>query len=148
MSDPVTVGSLVVSVLAKAADAGLSAVAKSAAGDAYEKLKQKVSQWAATKVATLEVAPDSERTRRDIAEIIDRQSEHEVAAIRLLAQRLGNELKNSGLAVGLELLDLKNVTIALENIEATGNSIGARVQRLEGGHIEAKDIKAKGRAPK
>jgi hypothetical protein len=148
MSDPLTIGEFVVAVLAKAAEEGIGEAAKSAVKVAYDKLKGKVSHWAGSKVATLEAAPESEKTRRDVAEIIDRQTEQELIALRILAQTLINEVENSGLAVGVEFLDLKNVEVSLENITAKDRSVGARVERMEGGKIKAKGVKAGGSSVK
>ncbi|MET0528605.1 MAG: hypothetical protein ABW003_09715, partial [Microvirga sp.] len=63
MPDPLTVGALVASLVVKIAESGFGELAKETAKDAYKNLKEKISQSAGSKVALLEAAPDSVRTR-------------------------------------------------------------------------------------
>jgi hypothetical protein len=144
MPDPVTIGTFVVSVFTKAVEAGVGVLAKSTTKDAYEALKGKLSQWAGREVATLEVAPDSDKTRRTVTEIIDRQPEQELAALRILAKALIDELRKSGTAVALDLSGFRNVEVDLENIGAKAGGVGVRVNEMEGGKFKAKGVSAEG----
>lgn len=147
MSDPVTIGAFVVSVLTKAVEAGLGEAAKSAAKDSYEALKTKISQWAGSKVTTLEAAPDSEKTQNAIAEIINRQTAQERDALRVLAEALIKELKNSSdPSVALTFRGLENVAVNLKRIEAEDGGVGARFEDVKGGTIRVDEAKAKGRS--
>jgi hypothetical protein len=148
MPDPVTTGALVVAVLAKVADTGVGELTKHVVKDAYDKLKEKVTQWAGNKVEILEAAPDSVKTQDSIAAIIDEQSEDDRSALRLLAQNLIDGLKTSDSTLGVDFSDLKNVEIALKKISVKGEGIGARVRRMEGGKIQAGEIAIEGRQSK
>jgi hypothetical protein len=144
MSDPVTIGSLVVSLIVKVAESGFGEIAKGAAKDTYEKLKQKISQWTGPKIDILEAAPDSEKTRREIIAVIDGQDESDLQNVKILAQKLIEEIKNSSTAIGLDFSDLRNVEVSLEDVSAKGGAVGGRITNMEGGSIKAKNVRAEG----
>lgn len=147
MSDPVTIGAFVVSVLTKAAEAGLGEAAKGAAKDAYEALKNKASQWAGREVVALEDAPDSPKRQNAVVEILDRQPEQELEALRVLARELIAELKKSGdPSVGLILRDLENATVHLKQTKAEDGAIGAVVEGAKGGSYTFDQVEARGRS--
>jgi len=142
-----TVGAFVVSVLTKAAEAGFGEAAKSAAKDAYEALKARLSPSAGSKVVTLEAAPDSEKTQNALIEIIDRQSQQERDALRVLAEALIDASKGSGEpSVALAFRDLEDVAVNLKRIEAEGGGVGVQFENVKGGTITVDEAKAKGRS--
>lgn len=148
MTDPVTmtIGGLVALAVSFAAEAVSKGALGEAGKDIYKALKEKMPQGAGRELATLETAPDSQKTRNALAEIIDRQAQQERNALLILTQQLIDELRNTGLAVGLEFRDLKDIGVEFEDISAKNGSVGARVERMEGGTIKAKNIRSEGRS--
>ena len=147
MPDPVTIGAFVVSVFTKAIEAGAGEFAKNAGKGAFEALKAKLSHWAGHEVAALEDASDSPKRQNAVAEIIDRQTEQERDALRVLAQTLIDELKNSSdPSVALVFRDLENVAVNLKRVEAEGGAIGGVFDAVKGGTITIEEAKAKGRS--
>jgi putative lipoic acid-binding regulatory protein len=138
MSDPATIGVVVSSVLALAAEAVKSAVGE-AAKDAYKALKERVSQWASGEVATLEAAPSSKGKQLAVAEIIDAQTQDDKDALRALAEIVITKLKEITPAIGADFNRVNDLEIQLGNIAVT-SGIGIRVQDARGGTVKTGNI--------
>lgn len=149
MPEPITIGAFVVGVLVKIAEAGVAELTKGAAREAYVALKSKVAEWVGAKVEVLEAAPDSEKLRREIAEAVNGQDAESQTLANSLAQAvIEKEANDKGRAFALDFADLKNVTVTIKEITATGNATGARMTGVEGGVINVNKAKAEGGSPK
>jgi hypothetical protein len=93
MADPVTIGALAAMALSMAADATIKGAVGEAVKDAYAALKAKVATWAADDVEALGKNPASKRSRGGIEEETDQQPEAEREAVKALALKLLDALK-------------------------------------------------------
>jgi hypothetical protein len=135
MPDPVTIGGLAVLALSMTAEATLKGTVGEAVKDAYQALKGKIGQWAASDVDALEKAPASGSRQAVIAEEIERQSSGDQADVRNLAIALMDELekRHRSSPIGIDIDRLEAARIHLKNINVT-----------EGTGFRAKDIKTPG----
>ena len=123
--DPVTItiGSMAVAAFSEAAKIIAKKALESAVGeatkDAYTALKAKIAKWAAGDVAALEKSPDSTKRQELLAEEIDKQSAHDLAEIKTLADALINELRKQPPAVGVDIGRLEAMRIRLGEITVT-----------------------------
>ena len=140
MTDPVTVGALVVGALSMAAEAVLKGAVGEAVKDGYKALKEKVSRWASGDVEELEKTPSSAARQAVIAEIIDAQSKEDQLLLRDLAEALVAKLKESARTIGLDIGRLTDVETRLGRITVT-QGIGARIQEVRGGRLEVDELK-------
>jgi hypothetical protein len=135
MTDPLTIGGLTALALGTAADAMLKGAVGEAVKDAYSALKDRIAVWAGRDVATLELAPDSNRTRLAIAEIVDRQSADELSELRDVVDKLIDALKNASRStpIGIEIDELEAARINLPAITVTeGTGFRARTVTTTG----------------
>lgn len=139
MSDPVTIGVVVGSVLAMAAEAVFKSGVGEATKDAYKALKERVSQWASGEVATLEAAPSSKGKQLAVAEIIDAQTQDDKDALLALAEIVITKLKESAPAIGADISRVTDLEIQLGNITVT-RGIGVRLTDARGGTVTTGDI--------
>jgi hypothetical protein len=139
MSDPVTVGVLVSSALAMAAEAVLKSGVGEAVKDAYKMLKERVSLWASGEVAMLVAAPDSKGKQLAVAEIVDAQTQHDKNALRALAEVVVAKLKENAIAIGIDFNRVRDLEIQLGDI-VVPSGVGIRVQDARGGTFKAGDI--------
>lgn len=136
MVEPISVGSFVVSVIAKIAAAGLSEFGKGAGKSLYDTIKSKVAEWVGAKIDVLEAAPDSEKIRKEIAVVIDNQNEEFQNYVYELARKIvEQEIQNPNRSIGLDFTDIHNVNVELKRVSATGNATGARFQGVRDGTI-------------
>jgi len=145
MSDPVTNGVVVASVLAMAAEAVIKSGVGEVVKDAYKALKERVSQWASGEVAALEAAPSSKGKQLAVAEIVDVQTQENKDALRALAEIVIAKLKECGPAIGADFSRVKDLEIQLGNITVM-SGIGVRVQDARGGTVKAGDFVVGGRS--
>jgi hypothetical protein len=129
MSDPVTIGFLAAEALSIAAKAALKGAVGEAVKDAYSQLKAKIVLWAGGDVEALEKAPDAEKRKALIAEEIDKQPENELAAVKVLATTLLDELQRGkgSNPVGIDIGRLEAMRVQLAEISVfagTGIRIG------------------------
>jgi hypothetical protein len=140
MTDPVTVGALVVGALSMTAEAVLKGAVGEAAKDGYKALKEKVSRWASGDVEELEKTPGSAARQAVIAEIIDAQPKEDQLLLRDLAEALVAKLKESAPTIGLDIGRLTDVETRLRKITVT-QGVGARIQEVRGGRLEVDGLK-------
>jgi hypothetical protein len=112
MVEPVTLGAVVASALAMAAEAALKGSVGEAAKEAYQALKGKIAEWTGYDVDLLEKDPASKGRQTVVAEKLDRQSEADKAEMRDLALRLIESLKHdSGAALDIGYLEATEVEL-------------------------------------
>ena len=128
MTDPVTVGTLVVGAFSLGGEAIVKSAVGEAVKDAYKALKTKMSIWAANDVGELEKTPVSNTRKAVIVEAIDRLSQEDQEVLRDLAQMLTGKLKEQAPMIGLDVGRLDALEIQLGNITVT-QGIGARIQQ-------------------
>jgi hypothetical protein len=139
MSDLATIGVVVSSVLAMAAEAVVKSGVGEAAKDAYKALKERVSRWASGEAATLEAAPSSKGRQLAVAEIIDAQSQGDKDALLALAEIVITKLKENAPAIGADFNRVTDLEIQLGNITVT-SGIGVRVTDARGGTVKIGDM--------
>jgi hypothetical protein len=139
MSDPVTIGAVVVSVMVMAAEAVVRSGVGEAVKDAYKALKGRVSKWASGEVATLEAASSSKGKQLAVAEIIDAQTQDDKDALLALAEIVIARLKENGGAIGADFNRVTDLEIQLGNIMVT-SGIGVRVTDARGGTVKTGDV--------
>jgi hypothetical protein len=130
MADPVTIGTLVASVLSMAGEAMLKGAIGEAAKDAYKTLKEKLSHRAGNDLTELEKAPDSVARRAVIAETVDHLSPEDGEELRAPTQMLVGKLREEAPAIGLDVGRLHALEVQLGNITVT-HGIGARIGDAE-----------------
>jgi hypothetical protein len=125
--EPVTVGALVATALAMAAEAGLKGAVGEAVKDGYKALKTKVAAWAGSDVDALEKMPGSPARRSVVAEVVDAQPPDEKDSARALAQQLIAALRGAaGGPIGLDISRLDALAVDLSAITVTEGT-GARI---------------------
>jgi len=147
MTDPVTIGAVVASALAMAAEALLKGAVGEAVKDAYKKLKEKVTAWAGSDVEELAKEPGSEGRRLIIADKVNKQSPDDQSAVRALAETLIARLKQSAPAIGLDIGRLTALEVQLGNITVTRGT-GARIEEARVGTFKTGDISVGDRSGK
>lgn len=126
MTDPLTIGGFVASVIAIAAPEAIKSAVGESVKDAYKALKKKLWPCASTEVATLEGAPGSKGKQLAVAEVIDAQPNDEQATLLALAEILVATLKESAPALGLDIGRLTALEVQLGNITVT-HGTGVRI---------------------
>lgn len=147
MTDPVTIGTLVASVLAMAAPEMVKSAVGEAVKDGYKALKEKLLPWAAREVAALEALPTSKGRQLVVAEIIDGQPTEEQQALRDSAEALIAKLRENAPAIGLEIGRLNALDVQLGNVAVAGG-IGARIGEANVESFKVGDISVGERAGK
>jgi hypothetical protein len=132
MPDPVTVGSLIVWVLAKTGEAVIQGTVGEAAKNAYQALKEKIGSRAGARVEALEKAPASTAEQVALAKEVDQRPATEKEDIRILATKLIEVLENQGRSgpIGLDIETLKAVRVQLGAITVTEGT-GARIKKVD-----------------
>jgi hypothetical protein len=138
MVDP-TIGSLVATALAMAAEATLKGAVGEGVKDAYKALKEKVSHRASADVELLETTPSSASRQAVISEIINAQPKDDQELLRSLAKTLIARLRDGAPAIGLDIGRLDAVQTELGNIRVT-KGIGVVIEEAHGGTIKTGDI--------
>lgn len=138
-----TVGGIVASALAMAAEAALKGTVGNLVKDLYKRLKEKVAPWGRSDdVDALEKEPGSGARCAVVAEVVDAQPADEQAAARKLAQELIAALKQTGPSVGLDMRRLEAKEVELGRITVTQKGgIGAIIDEVHlEGSFKAGDI--------
>jgi hypothetical protein len=115
-----------------ASEAALKGSVGEAAKDAYEALREKISDWAANDVTALELNPTSAARRAIIAETVNTLPTHQQEAMRALAIELATTLKANAeqRPVGIDVGALEAARIHLEGISVT-HGVGIRAQSIK-----------------
>jgi hypothetical protein len=147
MADPITIGALVASALAMAAPEVVKTAVGEATKDAYKALKTQLFPSAAAEVDALEAAPDSKGKQLAVAEIIDARSNEEQQTLRVLAEALIANLKETAPAIGLEIGRVSALEAQLGNITVS-KGIGARIGEADVESFKVGDISVGDRSGK
>jgi hypothetical protein len=139
MTDPVTVGGLVVLSIKMVAPEVLKAAVGEAVKDAYRELKQKIGRWASSELATLEAAPDSKNAELVVAEIIDAQPVPDKNDLRDLAENLLAKLKERAPPIGLDIARIEDLQMELGKVDVE-SGVGVRIQDARGGSLKVRDV--------
>lgn len=145
--DPVTIGSLVASALALAAQEAVKSAVGEAVKDAYKALKEKLSPSAATEVETLEAAPTSKGKQLAVAEIVDARPADEQQILRALAEALIVKLREAAPAIGLDIGRLNALEAQFGNI-SVASGVGARIGEANVTNFKVGDISVGDRSGK
>ena len=139
MTDPMTVGAFVVSVLTMAGEATVKGLVGEAAKEAYKMLKSKLETWASGDVEK-HVANPSDGRKLVVMEAIDAQPEPERAAVERLAQTLQDALKRSApAAVGMDVDLLRSGRVDLTGLHVV-DGIGLRARTVETDEFVARGV--------
>ena len=125
MTEPVTVGTLVVNALEFGATAFIRGAISEAAKDAYNALKVKLQTWASTDVVELEKDPAIKARQAVIVEIVDGLSGQDRESLRELAETLAVRLKEQPSAIGIDVGRLEALGVELGNV-TVHHGTGAR----------------------
>ena len=142
MSDSVTIGMMVASVLAMAANAALKGAVGEAVKDAYKALKEKVAVWADGDVEALTNEPESKGRQVVVAEKIDQQSSDDLIAVQALAKALldaleANEHNNP---IGIDLGKLHALRVHFGTIEVMQGK-GVVADEIVTGELSVENLK-------
>ena len=135
MPDPVTIGTLVASALAMAAEATLKGFVGESVKDAYSKLKEKICSWAKHDADALEATPASTARKAVIAEAVDLLPDDEKASLASLADELMMILQPVAAVTGIDVRELEAARIRLRNVVATSGT-AIRVGTLKTDDLE------------
>jgi hypothetical protein len=139
MSDPLTIGGLVVAAIKIAAPEAVKAAVGEAVKGAYRSLTDRLLRSASAEVAMLEASPDSLDKQLAVAEIIDAQPDTDKDDLKVLAENLLAKLKERAPAIGLDIAGVENLQIELGKIDVQ-SGIGARIQDARDGSLKVGDI--------
>jgi hypothetical protein len=127
MSDPVTIGEIVASVLNLAASEGLKKFVGETATDAYKALKAKIASWLKSGSGDLAELPPSPAAQSMLAGIIDRQPAEDQNAALELARKVMDALKRDVAgSTGIEIEILEAMEARFRKI-SVGDGTGARI---------------------
>ena len=137
MTDPVSLGGFVATVLAIGADAALKVGIGEAVKDAYRGLKGLLSPLAASEVEALEKAPASKGKQLAVAEIIDGQTDDNARRkIKELALALSEALQaaEKKSPIGINIKDLETAYLDIKNmVVESGQGIVVEKANIPGG---------------
>jgi len=121
MSDPVTVGGVVVTALTMAAETMVKTSVGEAAKDAYKALKTKVAAWAGPSAELLEQVPDSPKVQAVVAAAVDAQSAEDRTDVERLAAALLDALEERDRQgpIGIDIGRLHAARVSLGRITVT-----------------------------
>ena len=118
-----TIGAVAVAALSEGAKIvakkALEGVVGEAAKNAYKALKDRIAQWSESDVAALEKSPDSSKRQELLVEEIDKQSPHDLAEVKMLADALIDQLQKQPPAVGVDIGRLEAIRVRLGEITVT-----------------------------
>jgi hypothetical protein len=141
--DPI---SIIVTALVLGAAAGLKPTSEQAVKDAYAGLKDLLQRkFARVNVALVEIDPTSQSrqnvVKEDLAKVNADQDEEVIKAAQVLLDTVRDQAPDMAIAVGVNLEDIKAVSLRLSDIIATGT--GVNVQRAElTGDIKIRQVRA------
>ena len=142
MSDPLTIGGLVVAAIKIAAPEAVKAAVGEAVKGAYRSLTDRLLRSASAEVAMLEASPDSLDKQLAVAEIIDAQPDTDKDDLKVLAENLLAKLKERAPAIGLRPVSMDFNQPMLprgsEHAQRRGHA-GPAVRAVAGLHREAVD---------
>lgn len=137
MSDPLTIGSIVVTALLAGSEAMAKGVLAEGAKELYKTIKTKIAAWAGKDVFLLEEVPDSAKLKGTVAAAVDARSDEELGGVVVAAQALLDELKrlqSSGPGI-IDAEDLESASLTLRELTVhEGTAIKVR-RKLKTGDI-------------